>query len=215
MVKSIINNWKIYSGLNAKRIWIYVLFAGIAIFLFSIFEMKVLNNSEMVTNTLSVSIIASIAYVFSLGVWGNVQLNNKTNTYYLTMKNRVQIFKDYYKVMYCQYLLICIAAVTGNYLGAFIAKSPMENGFIKLIIDWEFAVLIFAVMTFILGLKKGFLFALLPVSAIFIAAFSLVKKYFFKPGIVIVLVFGVLAVVSTYISYKRWFRIIEKRYSDL
>lgn len=215
MVKKCINNWKIFAGDDLSRFIILILVADFGIFFLSFFEMKGISTEEMITKTLSASVTASIAFVSSVGIWNFIQVNNKTNTYYLTLENRVEVFKDYYKVTYCMNLLICIAAITGNYLGVILAKVPMENCLMKLIIDYEFAVLLFGIVSLTIGLKKYFLYFSLPIFGIATGIFLAFKGKLLGTGIVMVLVLGVLALVCTYFSGRFLFRVIEKRYADL
>lgn len=217
MIKKYIKDWSVISGKKFSSVLMLYGIGILALFLFQMYEFILIRDEANIfytfASTLEASLMASVSIV-SFSSTRNL-LNNmqKKFTYYLTVENRAEIFKNYHHILVILNLMFVLIFVITTYAaGAIVGILPSSWG-MKFGMDLVFACLIYALLSFTVLIKKPLLIFIPGV--LLNAAVSLLKIKVIPENIISLILIAVAAGIVFWFANKTWIKLLDKYYSEL
>ncbi|MCQ2585215.1 MAG: hypothetical protein MJ185_06455 [Treponema sp.] len=213
-IHPLIRDYKIYTGSNYSKLLISYGIMIVLLFAVSIVFIQFDGFESINISIQSVVVVASISG-FAAANCNPSELYKKRNCYFLSVKNIFKTYKNYYLLSYGTLVTSLILFVILSYVFAGVKHLVPESFFLKLVIDIEGLLVIFAVVPYLFTSRSS---GVMVVKVLLLTVVSVPLKIFLnrsEAGIPAVIILAIGIPFVMYFSNKYWFKKAEKAYMEI
>ena len=211
---TIIRDYKIYTGSDYSA---YLLRYGIMVAALSVLPLIFagLNDFDVTNASIMTSIIIVSITGFNAAKCNPSELYKNRNCYFLSVKNTFKIYRNYYLLSYGTLLTALMLYVILSYIFLGLNHTLPDFFGLKLMMDIENLLLVFAIVPFFFGSKS---YGVMIVKIFIIVLVLVPVKIFLEKstaGLPVGIAVFVVIPLLMYLSNKKWLMKAEKLYLDL